>query len=243
MLNFRPLFNLQASAQAPSYLYRSGELIELSAEEVNFIAHDLKIKHYLDMRTVQEVDKNGKPEQLIDAGVTWINFPINDNNHYFRTKSNPDYNDYYDSYKELLVLNKEQYKNIIIHLAKVYKQGCIFSCFAGKDRTGILAILLMLFVGVERNDIITDYVASEKSLLNNINYFESKWTKKGLSKVQYAARLTPSPQTATLLIHHINSIYGGVSGYLDDIGLCHSDYQDMLLNLKLQLTKQQVNVL
>lgn len=233
MLNFRPLYNLTICKTERPYLYRSGELIEINGEEVEFITSGLKIKHYIDLRTPNEIIKNGKPEQLIKAGISWVNFPIKDNNHYFRTKNNPNYYDYYDSYKELLIHNKEQYKNIFLYLSSIYQQRCIFSCFAGKDRTGILAILILLLLDFKLEEIVYDYVASGKLLLENISYFENKWTQKGLTKKQYIDRLTPDPRTATLLIEHIKESYGGVKGYLQDIGLHHDAYQEMVCNLRL----------
>ena len=45
----------------------------------------------------------------------------------------------------------------------------IFNCTAGKDRTGILSCLLLLLAGVDKEEIIKDYLYSEECIYSNID--------------------------------------------------------------------------
>lgn len=42
------------------------------------------------------------------------------------------------------------------------KTGVMFNCTAGKDRTGVVSAVLLLHAGVDKNDIIQDYVLTRE---------------------------------------------------------------------------------
>lgn len=52
--------------------------------------------------------------------------------------------------------------------------GVLFHCTAGKDRTGLIAALLLGLVGVERQDILADYQVSETYLADIIRQIKVK---------------------------------------------------------------------
>lgn len=235
MLNFRPLYSRLTPNQRPPLLFRSGELLEVNNEEIAIIRRDLLIKSYIDLRTMDEIEKQGKPRSLINAGIKWYHHPIADDNHYFRTKLCPDFFDYYDSYRCLLENNKHQFKNIFLRLISSYKERCLFACFAGKDRTGIVAILLLLLLEFKNAVIVNEYVQSGKYLLKEIDYFKQKWLSKNLSKEQYLYRIKPDPKTALLLINYIGQKYGSIHGYMSEIELDKKDYQEFVKTLQLDI--------
>ena len=91
-------------------------------------------------------------------------------------------------------------------------------CYAGKDRTGLLALLLLLKHNIPKNIILNDYLATGPSLLRNLDYFKENWVKKGLSRDEYAERMQPKKETLIRLLAHIESQYHGIQGYLELIG-------------------------
>lgn len=60
-----------------------------------------------------------------------------------------------EGYK-LILENRKAIKEIFEVLAKA-KGGCLFHCTAGKDRTGLVAMLILGLCGVCRKDIIANY--------------------------------------------------------------------------------------
>lgn len=232
MINFRPLAYAKLKNKKRTLLYRSSELIKLNKLEIELISSKLSINVYIDLRTKDELLKKGKPNSLIEAGLVWKSFPIEDNNHYFRTKNNPNFYDYYDSYRCLLELNKGTIKALLEYLSLSFNKRCIFACYAGKDRTGIIAIILLMSMEFSKIDIIADYIESEKYLHKGIAYFRKNWLEKGLTKEAYRQRLTPHPNTVKLLIEYICNTYGSIWGYLDDIDIERKSYDRMLFYLK-----------
>ena len=78
----------------------------------------------------------------------------------------------------------------------------LFHCAAGKDRTGILAMLILSSVGVEREDILVDYQCSSTYItkfttdISGSNIYNMKW-----------------------ILNWIDQEWGGVPEYLRQIGV------------------------
>ena len=56
--------------------------------------------------------------------------------------------------------------NFLTHIARVQDGAVLFDCTAGKDRTGIIAALLLGLAGVSDDDIVDDYVLTEQMIPN-----------------------------------------------------------------------------
>lgn len=91
--------------------------------------------------------------------------------------------------------------------------GTLFHCTAGKDRTGMTAMLLLALAGVGREDILADYQVSETYLYEIIRHIRAMVPDlapfAGASKSGYMA------ECMDLLL----AKYGGVPAYLRAIGL------------------------
>src|SRR5437868_14289436 len=81
---------------------------------------------------------------------------------------------------------------ILGSMAEAPPGGILFHCFAGKDRTGVIAALLLAVAGVDRDLIIQDYVLSE-----------------GTVPVQFR----PLPRMMADLLDHLGHRHGGVPAY------------------------------
>src|SRR5690625_2483173 len=63
-------------------------------------------------------------------------------------------------YIDILTEEARNLREIFRFMAK-QSDGVLFHCAAGKDRTGVLAMLLLGLAGVQREDIIADYMVTE----------------------------------------------------------------------------------
>jgi protein-tyrosine phosphatase len=86
---------------------------------------------------------------------------------------------------------------ILRSIAEAPAGGILFHCFAGKDRTGVIAALLLTVAGVDRDSIIEDYVLSE-----------------GTVPVEFR----PLPEMMADLLQHLDRRHGGVAAYLAAAG-------------------------
>lgn len=99
--------------------------------------------------------------------------------------------------------------------------GVVFHCQAGKDRTGILAALLLDLVGVDRDDIAADYVESQRRLWPL--YEERLASATHASEQDAWFKPICLPETIQRLLDHVDAKYGGTERYLVSSGLTRAD--------------------
>ncbi|UOQ48724.1 tyrosine-protein phosphatase [Gracilibacillus caseinilyticus] len=141
-------------------LLRSSDMSKLTEEDIMFLK-EYGVKTVIDLRGEDEIQE--KPNVLAkEAFCHYYNFP-------FITEqvSNIIYSSEKrfmgDFYIELLEENKVLQD--IFHLIAHAEEGTIiFHCAGGKDRTGILAMMLLSLAGVEKKDIISNYEVSYTNL-------------------------------------------------------------------------------
>ncbi len=97
----------------------------------------------------------------------------------------------------------------------------LIHCQAGKDRTGILSALLQMIAGVERDEIIRDYLTSNDSILPHFKkrLRIRKYLTLGLfpsEAVLHAIRQKQEDMVSVL--DRVNNHYGGIEKYLSGAG-------------------------
>jgi len=101
-----------------------------------------------------------------------------------------------------------------------------FYCTAGKDRTGMIAAIMLAAVGVPEEDIVEDY-----SLSANVyaEMGDHKAMVGALSQRSLDAKifLGAPPQVMRDTLRTINEKWGGVEGYLDMIGFDVEDRKQL----------------
>ena len=111
-----------------------------------------------------------------------------------------------DNYKENIVK--------ILNVIAEAKEGVIlYNCFFGKDRTGILTMLLLSIAGVSKEDIIADYQQTYTYVKTYI-----KEHKDVLWDVSSEKHLS-LPETMETLIERIENKYGSVVDYIRYAGV------------------------
>lgn len=96
---------------------------------------------------------------------------------------------------------------ILSTMAAAGNQAVLFHCAAGKDRTGVLAGLILRLAGVPVQTIAADYGLSAHFLAEP----EEPWE-------EYKRTKCP-PETMVLVFEHVERAYGGVEEYLRKIGV------------------------
>jgi protein-tyrosine phosphatase len=95
----------------------------------------------------------------------------------------------------------------------------VFHCAAGKDRTGIVAALVLSACGVDDVDIVADFAYTERRMpeiiARHVVRAERTDVPAEVASQQYGAQ--PVAMEATLA--HLRDAYGSVEGYLVTAGL------------------------
>jgi protein-tyrosine phosphatase len=166
--NFRDLGGLVTAdgrVIKPGVIYRSGELSNLSNDDVSKLER-LGIKTVIDFRSDQELQSRG-PDRLpsgavhhhvaIDFGdlseVIWRGFSEGDFSGIPKdmlTQLN----------KHNFMCSTEQYATLLKTIISHDGLPLVFHCTHGKDRAGIAAAILLLDLGIPKVDVIKNYLAS-----------------------------------------------------------------------------------
>ena len=99
----------------------------------------------------------------------------------------------------------------IFHFILDNIDGCLlFHCQAGKDRTGVLAMILMGLAGVSKEDIVANYEVTHTYLKENVKLR----LEDGLEELEFS-----KPQWIEKAYDHIIEHYGSFKVYLMAVGL------------------------
>eukprot|EP00283_Hemiselmis_rufescens_P007594 CAMPEP_0173422862 /NCGR_PEP_ID=MMETSP1357-20121228/3398_1 /TAXON_ID=77926 /ORGANISM="Hemiselmis rufescens, Strain PCC563" /LENGTH=196 /DNA_ID=CAMNT_0014385917 /DNA_START=25 /DNA_END=615 /DNA_ORIENTATION=- len=94
-----------------------------------------------------------------------------------------------------------------------------FQCRLGKDRTGIVAALLLLAMGASDDQVVSDYVRSHGSdqIALGAVQRENERRKTG-PRLDRNVFQGAKAETMEGVIAHIRKTYGSIDGYLDQVG-------------------------
>jgi protein-tyrosine phosphatase len=93
----------------------------------------------------------------------------------------------------------------------------LFHCFAGKDRTGLVAAMMLSIAGVEPESIGADFAETDLQLAGRYEEWLAKASPERLQSMRDELRCPPEWMLSTL--DYVNQKWGGVEGYLEAAGL------------------------
>lgn len=95
----------------------------------------------------------------------------------------------------------------------------LFHCSAGKDRTGIIAALLLSLAGVDRETVVGDYALTASVAGPLLASLREEGIARGADPALVDEYLSCPPETMRSLLAHLDEAYGGVETYVSGIGL------------------------
>jgi protein-tyrosine phosphatase len=103
-------------------------------------------------------------------------------------------------------------------MGKAPEGGVLFHCAVGKDRTGIVAALLLELAGVPRAPILDDYAASGVFLQPLVERLVGQYAQDPATGV-HPDFLICDPRNMERLLDALEGEHGGAEGYLRGIGI------------------------
>jgi protein-tyrosine phosphatase len=109
---------------------------------------------------------------------------------------------------------------ILTDLADESRLPAVFHCAAGKDRTGIVAALLLSVLGVPEEDILDDYeLTSRYRTPDRVDAVMNRLRSERGVAPEVAAGILRTPRWAMQsALADISERYGGIDGYLEGPG-------------------------
>ena len=124
----------------------------------------------------------------------------------------------------------DEYDNVAFYLAALDHAGpafvravellahsegaALFHCTAGKDRTGLLALLVLEVVGVPTDTIVSDFALTHDRIEPLRQRLLDNAEKNGEDREQFSRLLGATPELIEPAIDHLHSRYGGAEAYL-----------------------------
>lgn len=128
-------------------------------------------------------------------------------------------------YIYMLEANKNTVKEVFDIFLKYPYECVLFNCSAGKDRTGLIAALLLDLAGCHEYDIVKDYSESYENNLPIIEELE-KLAEGKLDKTY----LSSNPTYMIRFLGYLREHYGSAKDYLISCGINEDDLQEIIEN-------------
>ncbi len=239
----------------PHRLIRSGELYNLTSNDIDLLTGEYELAKIVDFRTQTEREERPDPNM---KGVTYVINPILEEKALGITREKDTDNDVVSTvlsqlegnegagiaYMENLYMNfitsdfsKQQYAKFFDVLLNQEQGAVLWHCSAGKDRVGTGTALLLSSLGVPRELIMEDYMKVNEFGVDNINQMvQSVVEKSGDRKLGEHIRTLFSVHKSYLetIFAKIEKEYGTVERFLKKEMNLGKDAVEILRNKYLQ---------
>jgi protein-tyrosine phosphatase len=189
---------------------RAGNLYNVTAVGQQKLI-DYGVKTIIDLRDMQEVGQ--EPDVFTESTVVaYRHLPIAQDVYtadYMTLKEM--YCNYYDDFQTSI--------GMIVGEIADSKPGVLFHCFAGKDRTGIVAALLLGAVGVPDEVIAEDYALTSERITHLLEAWRLWAIEHGQNMERFEHSVSAEAQTMLETLGHIHERYGGAANYLSTCGV------------------------
>lgn len=107
----------------------------------------------------------------------------------------------------------------------------LFHCTAGKDRTGIIAALILMLAGVDETEIAADYALTATMANPLLARLRHRALSAGLDAALVERVLASDAVTMATMLAHLRQVHGGVETYMRRIGLTPADTDRLVARL------------
>ncbi|MDE2716445.1 MAG: tyrosine-protein phosphatase [Chloroflexota bacterium] len=122
-------------------------------------------------------------------------------------------------YSTVLDERGEMIRTILETVSQPGTLPAVFHCTAGKDRTGVLAALLLSIAGVPRDSIVEDYALSARFLYGSSTVPPDGSGADKFPPFQEYQTMWCPPDAMRLTLDHLESKHGGIEAYVRSIGV------------------------
>ena len=179
----------------------------------------------IDLRTQTEATKFPSPFAAPDYGPEYRNLPVIDDAFMARVNETDGIPQRY----RLMVDHRQQAFGQIFSALAGIDGPAVVHCYAGKDRTGLVAAMALSLAGVDDDAIAADYAETDVQLAERYAEWLASASPERLASMRDELRCRP--EWMLDLLAHIDQTWGGVPQYLEAGGLQPSE----LVKLKSKL--------
>jgi protein-tyrosine phosphatase len=223
--NFRDLGGYAAGTRRlrRGRVFRSDSLSRLTESDVRHIIDELGVATVVDLRAGHEVETYGHGP-LGSEGVRVHHQPIADETRPDRVERPPDAPDPSTMTLDviyLLMLDRyaERFVGVLRTLADEANHPIVFHCAAGKDRTGLVAALLLSLLGVADDVVAADYALTAEHMEELVDRHRAQSAAGGDPVEVSDPFLEAEAAVMRTVLVEMRDRYGSAEAYLESHGL------------------------
>ena len=226
-IQFQLVFNVRDLGGLPTHdgrttrlgrLYRADGVQRLAGADLE-AARALGLRTVIDLRTDGEIERGGRFP--VDAYVVdWHHLPMIQRmwseDDLVATSGAVDF--LRDRYIEMLTEGAESLPRIIDLVA--VGGPALFHCAAGKDRTGVVAAVLLGLVGVPHDEIADDYHVTAQAMAAFVDWLTVTYPEAIDAMTSQPPEYLEAPREAMLaFLDHVDDRYGSVEDLARGLGV------------------------
>ncbi|HZQ50411.1 MAG TPA: tyrosine-protein phosphatase [Candidatus Dormibacteraeota bacterium] len=217
--NTRDLGGLPCGAgfTRPGAIVRSDNVSSLTTEGIQAM-WEYGIRAVVDVRSEGEVAARPSPFAPADYGPLYLHVPLLDDPFADELSKVPSM---LDRYRIILDERQQSIAQVVRTIARV-DGPVLFHCFAGKDRTGLIAALVLSVAGVDNDSIAADFAATDEQMASRY----AEWLATAPADRVDAMRdeLRCPPEWMHSVLDHVGTRWGGAEPYLAAGGVQPLDF-------------------
>jgi protein-tyrosine phosphatase len=201
-------------------LFRADGLYRLTPADVVAL-EPLGLRTVIDLRSAPELKERGRFP--VDAHpVVFHHFPVIDAT--WAVGDRPDHDRDEDfliwAYQEMLAVGAPRFAAAFDALAQPGALPAVFHCAAGKDRTGLLAALLLGSLGVSHDDIVADYALTVEGMARFRVWAAREWPEWFERMATMPPAFTAAlPEAMRHIVEDLSTEHGSIRDYVKSIGV------------------------
>jgi len=166
----------------------------------------------IDLRTVGEISR--VPNPFADnKGAAYRHLPMIDDSMMVELGAA---SGMFERYLMILNSHQDAFRGIFEAVAEA-EGPTVFHCFAGKDRTGLVAAMLLSLAGVPDDAIASDFAETDAQLAARYQEWIAAAAPERRSEMREEFHCPPDRILGVL--EHLNKKWGGVPAYLEASGM------------------------
>lgn len=203
---------------------RTDDPSQLTPEGIQAIL-DYGVRTVIDLRWAAELEKYPNPFQKAESGMAYHHVSLLSPTEAQWLTHRRVGKEHWNSL--VLEMSQPEVRTVLSLIANAPEGGVLFHCMAGKDRTGVIAALLLALAEVEAETIAFDYGLSTDNL--KTADLESQPPEK---QAEILEQLRCPPEQVHNMLAYLQSEFGGTRGYLQTIGLSTLEIEQIAARLR-----------
>ena len=220
MRNFR---EIESKVLKKGLLFRGESLYKLPSKYQKLLLNDFHIKVVIDLRTNQEHDSQ-KDIEL--PGVKYFHIPLitmeemgasSTEEAQASASANQKLPDMFKYYRLFVNENRKEAWTKIFNILLEEDGPIMFHCTQGKDRTGIVAAVLLTLLWASKEEIYDDYLLTNSHIHIPLQYKVYSLKFKGELRKKFMGLFQADKDLLDTSFKEIDTLYGSIDNFYKEI--------------------------